>query len=76
MKSYVPPYLDDSPTDTDKVWKIEKIYDFLKREKEINWTESELYNAQADIIIFLNFGKTSLENLDYGIPWDERRFCS
>jgi hypothetical protein len=75
MKSYVPPYLADPSLGTDSVWKTEKIYDFLKREKEIYWTESELYNAQADIIVFLNFGKTSLENLDHGIPWDERRFC-
>ncbi|MFA5830380.1 MAG: hypothetical protein WC878_00960 [Candidatus Paceibacterota bacterium] len=75
MKSYLPHYLDDFSLGTERVWKTEKKYDFLKREKETNWTESELYNAEADIIIFLNFGKTALEKIDREIPWDERRFC-
>lgn len=54
---------------------VEKELLFNEREKERNWSEIEIYNGQSDILIFLNFGKISLENLNRRFRWDERRFC-
>ena len=50
--------------------KIEKEILFSAREKEIHWAEQELSNAFADKVIFLKYGRSSLEDLFHDVSFD------